>query len=257
MSHVRHIKLPRTRTAAMQLMQQFAASGHVHYLCGTITREKLRRFLAKLALFDIYRDAPGRAYDRKRGKASVHLVVVALDAQTAFWCLLSTPGRRGLADPAASDLGKVRDTRLRGEHLPFLGYELLRQEKRIEGVAGSTWTWRLTRQRYDELEAHAVQVARERDLNALETLVVRQSAMPLFSGVRGQVLKLNALARKLASKFGRGEVALPQLPYMVRLPFYGDPPDTVEGWAGSTPDGAPRASAAHADAEACCSCRRP
>lgn len=42
----------------------------------------------------------------------------------------------------------------------------------------------------------------------LQALVGRQSAMPPFSGARGQVLKLNFLARKLSPKFGSGDAAL-------------------------------------------------
>lgn len=235
MSSPKHIKLPRSRTAAMLLMQQLAVSGHVHHVSGTITRDKLRRYLEKLSVFGIYRDAPGRAYDRKKGTASVHLVVVELDPDTAYWCLLSTAGRGGLADPSAPNFGKVKDSRLRGQHLTFLGYELLHQEKRIEKVAGSTWTWRLTAQRYAELEAAVVQVARERRTGALAELVERQSSMPLFSGVRGQVLKLNALAAKLSVKFKHGELPLPRLPYMTKLPIYEQPPALLHAWLENNP----------------------
>lgn len=219
----------------MLLMQQLAASGHVYYLSGLIPRKKLSSYLRKLCQFGIYRDAPGRAYDRKQGVASVHLVIVEIDADTAFWCLQSTGGKRGLSDPSAPRLGEVKDTRLRGQHLTFLGYELLHQEKRIEKVSGSTWTWRVTPQRFAELEAAVVQCARERSSIALSELVERQSSMPLFSGVRGQVIKLNALAAKLSVKFKHGELQLPQLPYMTKLPIYADPPTTLEGWLENNP----------------------
>lgn len=230
MDSTKTIKLPRSRTAAMQLMQQLTAFGHYLHVSGVIARRKLPRYLAKLSQYPIYRDAPGRAYDRKRGFASVHLVVVALDQETAFWCLLSTKGRRGLEDPDAPKLGTVHDGHLRGQHLQFLHYELLYQEKRIEKVSGSTWTWRVNPRRYLELEAAVVQTARERNKSALATLVVRQSSMPLFSGVRGQVLKLNALAGKLCRKFKHEELELPQLPYMIRRPLYDSPPITLWSW---------------------------
>jgi hypothetical protein len=223
------IKLPRSKTAAMLLMQQLAASGHYYYLSGQMPATKLKRFLPKLEQFGIYRDAPGRAYDRRKRRAAVHLVVVDLDNQEVFWCLLSTAGKGGLADPTAPNLGIVKDSRLRGQHLRFLAYELLEYEKRMPKVKATTWTWRIEPTRYVEFEAAVVQTARERDCAAIIAMIERHSAMPLFSGVRGQVLKLNQLAGKLASKFGRGEIELPTLPYMLKLPLYDSPPRTLVG----------------------------
>ncbi|MCG9115911.1 hypothetical protein LH428_08620 [Laribacter hongkongensis] len=224
------IKLPRSKTAAMLLMQQLAAAGHYYYLSGQMPAAKLGRFLPKLEQFSIYRDAPGRAYDRRRRRASVHLVLVALYDAQVFWCLLSTAGKGGLADPAAPSLGTVKDSRLRGQHLRFLAYELLEYEKRMPKVKTTTWTWRIEPTRYAEFEAAVVQTVRERDSSAIIAMIERHSAMPLFSGVRGQVLKLNQLAGKLASKFGRGEIELPRLPYMVKLPLYESPPLTLAGF---------------------------
>lgn len=226
------IKLPRSKTAAMLLMQQLTAAGHYYYLSGQMPVAKLGRFLPKLEQFGIYRDAPGRAYDRRRRRASVHLVVVELDNAEVFWCLLSTAGRGGLADPAAPNLGAVKDGRLRGQHLRFLSYELLQYEKRLPKVKATTWTWRIEPTRYAEFEAAAVQTARERDCTAISAMIERHSAMPLFSGVRGQVLKLNQLAAKLSSKFGHGDIELPTLPYMVKLSIYDSPPRKLEELVG-------------------------
>ncbi|MCG9031182.1 hypothetical protein [Laribacter hongkongensis] len=222
------IKLPRSKTAAMLLMQQLAASGHYYYLSGQIPKTKLGRFLPKLEQFGIYRDAPGRAYDRRRRWTSVHLIVVELDDTQVFWYLLSTAGKGGLADPAVPSLGTVKDTRLRGQHLRFLAYELLEHEKRMPKVKTTTWTWRIEPTRYAELQAAAVQTVRERDRPAIIAMIERNSAMTLFSGVRGQVFKLNHLAGKLANKFGRGEIELPALPYIVKQPIYNAPPRTLE-----------------------------
>ena len=222
------IKLPRSKTAAMLLMQQLTAAGHYYHLSGRMPASKLGRFLPKLEQFAIHRDAPGRAYDRRKRSASVHLVVVELDDVEVFWCLLSTAGKGGLADTTAPNLGAVKDSRRRGQHLRFLSYELLEYEKRMPKIRATTWTWRIEPTRYAELEAAVVQTTRERDIAAIVTMVERHSAMPLFSGVRGQILKLNQLAAKLASKFGRGLIELPTLPYMVKLPIYDTPARTLE-----------------------------
>ena len=191
------IKLPRSKTAAMLLMQQYATSGHYYYLSGQIDISKLERFLHKLERFGIYRDAAGRAYDRHKRRASVHLVVVELDDHEVFWCLLSTAGKGGLADPTVPSLGAAKDSRLRGQHLRFLAYELLECEKRMPKVKATTWTWRIEPTRYAEFQAFVVQTVRERDKTAISEMIERHSSMPLFSGVRGQVLKLNALSAKL------------------------------------------------------------
>lgn len=233
------LQIPRSRTAGMQLLQLLPASGHIYWIAGVITREKFARFAPKIvASFPILRDAPGRAYDRKQHRASVHLVVIPLGADTAYWALVSTNGKSGLADPHAPNLGVVRDMRLKGQHLTFLHYELLYQEKRLPGVAGSTWTWRITPARYRELEAQIVQVVRERGSGAVTDLITINSAMPMFSGVRGQVMKLNAEARKLARK--RSDLVLPptQLPYLRRQRIYDDVPLTLQEWLTTAPGGA-------------------
>lgn len=212
----------------MLLMQQLTTAGHYYHLSGLIPVNKLGRFLPKLEQFSIYRDAPGRAYDRRKRSASVHLVVVELNDDEVFWCLLSTAGKGGLADPAAPNLGAVKDSRRRGQHLRFLSYELLEYEKRMPKVRATTWTWRIVLTRYAELETAVVQTVRERDITAIATMVERHSAMPLFSGIRGQVLKLNQLTAKLASKFGQGLIELPTLPYMVKLRIYDTPARKLE-----------------------------
>lgn len=215
------LKIPRNRTAAMQLMQQLVGSGHHRYVSGHVAPSKLPRFVEKLAAsFPIHRDAPGRAYDRRQRRASVHLVVCPLDDLEVFWCLLSTKGAGGLGDPDSPDIGPRRDTRLRGQHLRFAHYELLHYEKVLPKIRATTWTWRIEPKRYAEYEAAVVQTARERDLAALVSMAQRHASMPMFSGIRGQVLKLNQLLAKLAAKFNKGTLVPPQLPSLRKLPIY-------------------------------------
>ncbi|HET8598127.1 MAG TPA: hypothetical protein VFM22_10230 [Castellaniella sp.] len=215
----------------MQLLQHFAACGHVYWVAGTISRQKLASFVPKItASFAILRDAAGRAYDRKRHRASVHLVVIPLNAEMAYWALVSTSGKGGLADPGAPDLGTVRDMRLKGQHLAFLHYELLYQEKRLPKIAGSTWTWRIVPQRYLELEAQIVQTVRERSHKATSELIAINSSMPMFSGIRTQLLKLNAEARKLARKRFCMIIETPRLPYLRRQRIYDDSPLLLDDW---------------------------
>jgi len=229
------LQLPRSRTAGMQLLQHFATCGHVYWVAGTISRQKLASFAPKIAAnFPILRDAPGRAYDRKRRHASVHFVVIPLDGETAYWALVSTGGKRGLADPQAPDIGLVRDMRLKGQFLDFLHYELLYQEKRLPKVTGSTWTWRISPKRYLELEAQMVQVVRERSFAVVSDLVAINNSMPMFSGIRGQLLKLNAQARKIVRKRDHIGIETPRLPYLRRQRIYDDTSLTLEAWLTSS-----------------------
>lgn len=235
------IRTPRSQTAAMQLLQLYVQSGHHHWTGGTVERSKLARLASKLdAAFRISRDAPGRAYDKRAGKASVHLVVLDSPDDVLPWVLVSTAGRGGLADPTAPNVGQVHDTRARGQHLRWHHYELLHAEKRIKRavtVAGSsqpaqpvratTWTWRIDPQRVREHEALIVARAKHRDLAALQSEALALAQMPLFSGVRAQVLGLYSELRKVAAKFGAECPELPRLPYMVRLPIYADPAATL------------------------------
>jgi hypothetical protein len=222
------IKIPKNQTAAMQLLQLYAQSGHVYWMAGVIERKKLVRFLAKLAVLRIDRDAPGRAYDKSKGLASTHLVVLAADNGMLKWVLVGTPGKDGLLDSTLPNFGPVYDTRCKGQHLRLAHYELLHAEKRIKQVRYTTWTWRIAPQRFKEHEAFIVQLVRRRDIDGLYVELAALAAMPQFSGIRGQVLKLFAETKKLSLKFKLGELAMPTLPYMTRVSIYAEPPKTLD-----------------------------
>ena len=238
MENLLNLRIPRNNTAAMQLIQLYAQSGHVFWTAGEIERQKLRRFLPKLAGFGIDRDAPGRVYDKGKGLASSHLVMLPMPepAQgTLSWVLVSTPGKAGLADSDSQKLGTVYDTRLRGQHLLWKHYELLHAEKKIvvngehgkKTVRDTTWTWRMTAQRYREHEAFIVDRVKHRDAQGVNDELRALAMMPMFSGIRGQTLKLYMEAKKLAGKFGLAIAPVPELPFMVKQPIYSEPPGTL------------------------------
>lgn len=223
-----NIKIPKNLTAAMQLLQLYMQSGHYYWISGVVARPKLHRLVVKLNAFRIARDAPGRAYDKAKGLASTHLVVCELSHGELLWVLVGTAGKGGLIDPEQIDIGTIYDSRLAGQHLRFKHYELLHTEKRIKQVRDTTWTWRIAPQRYKEHEAFIVQLIRQRDRDGLNTELVALAAMPQFSGVRGQVLKLFAETKKLGLKFRLGELAVPTLPYMTRMSIYTEPARTLD-----------------------------
>lgn len=235
------VKVPRNQTAAMQLLQLYVQTGHFYWTTGVVLRSKLRRFIEKLASFRIERDAPGRAYDKTKNIASTHLVLLDSPDDALVWILVSSLGRYGLADDESPKLETVKDTRLAGQHLTFKHYELLHLEKHImrirdiktkqgkmlkdrqETIRQTTWTWRMTGARMREHEAFIVALAKQRDSDSLAAELGALAMMPMFSGVRGQVLKLYAEAKKLTVKFKLDPISLPMLPVMVKLPIYDTP----------------------------------
>lgn len=86
----------------------------------------------------------------------------------------------------------------------------------------------MTPARVREHEAFIVALAKQRDSAGLAAELAALAMMPLFSGVRGQVLKLYAEAKKLAGKFKLNPLpSMPELAYMVRLPVYSEPSATL------------------------------
>ncbi len=240
------IKVPKSQTAAMQLIQLYVQSGHFYWTSGTVERKKLEKLVAKLSVFRIDRDAPGRAYDKSKKLASVHLVVLDSTDDILPWVLMSTPGKKGLNDASSPEVGKVLDTRLAGQHLQWNNYELLHCEKvmsvtrtvttkageklpnRKTTLKTTTWTWRMRKERFLAHESLIVQRAKQHDVPALVNEIAALAMMPLFSGVRGQVLKLHSEARKVAAKFKCQTIPeLPELPFLTKQPIYSDPPVTL------------------------------
>lgn len=236
---------PKNQTAAMQLLQLYAQSGHYYWTADVVLRSKLERFIEKLEVFRINRDAPGRVYDKMKGLASVHLVILDSADGLLPWVLVSSHGRGGLADGNAPLIGQVRDTRLAGQHLVWKHYELLYAEKRMtrfrsvtakegeefferkETIRQTTWSWRILPAQWKAHEAYIVSLVKQHNTTGLMFEMKVLAMMPQFAGVRGQVLKLYAEAKKLARKFKLNVPKIPELPYMVRLPVYTLPPATL------------------------------
>lgn len=239
------IKVPKSLTSALQLIQLYTQSGHFYWTSGVVERSKLAKLIQKFVAFRIDRDVPGRAYDKTKKIASVHFVLLDSPNDLLQWVLVSTPGKGGLNDPEATNVGKVSDTRLANQHLQWGNYELLHIEKNVtitrdiktkkgeilkdrkSTIRSTTWTWRLTRERFLAHEALIVSYAKHKNSRELETEIAALSMMPMFSGVRGQVLKLHGEARKVCLKFKCPVPELPQLPMMVKQPIYSDPATTL------------------------------
>lgn len=222
------IRIPRHLTALMQHMQRLVTAGHYFWTSDWIPAGKLPGFIAKWQPgFQLRADAAARAYRRRTGRASVHLCIhpeyLGNDNEKVAWWMLSTAGKEGLASSARVP-GEVKDCRTLAGRLRCQDYELLEQPKMFRDQRGkvktvTTWTWRLTPARYREWEALLVERAKARDRSGVEQLFGCLQAMPMFAGVRAQVIRLAREANRMLRKVKAEQVELPELPVMrmVRL----------------------------------------
>jgi hypothetical protein len=225
------IQIPRNLTALMQHILRLVTTGHVYWTTDRIPIKKLPGFIAKWdSGFRLRADAPTRAYRKRTGKASVHLVIHpeyqdAAQSESRWW-MLSTAGKLGLnADNPLP--GVVRDCRTIEGRIRIQDYELLEQPKTFRDKTGkaktvTTWTWRLSPIRYREWEALIVVRAKVNDRKSLEHLFECLGAMPMFAGVRSQVHRLHIEANRMLGKVGAESMAMSPLPTMRMLKLWQD-----------------------------------
>lgn len=222
------IRIPRHLTALMQHMQRLVASGHYFWTADRIPVGKLAGFIAKWQPdFHLRADSAARAYRRRVGRASVHLCVhpdlLDVKREMMDWWMLSTGGKDGL-QASARVPGAVQDCRTLAGRLRCRDYELLEQPKTFRDPSGklktvTTWTWRLSGERVREWEALLVERARLRDMTEIARIFESLRMMPMFAGVRTQVLRLAMETNKILGKVRGNAYALPELPVirMVKL----------------------------------------
>ncbi len=223
------IRIPRNLTALLQHIQRSVSKGHYYWCQGTIPPNKLSGFLQKWATLGLRADAPARAYRKAKGRASVHFCLspdyMKFGEEPLNWWILSTTGRDGLLSERPP--APVKDARRASERLVIGDYQLARLAKEWRGADGklkreTTWTWRLTNQRFQEWEILLVIQAKQRDKDALLRSFNALASMPQFSGVRNQSLKLMRTANHYLEKFGSTPLPIPMLPKMRMIKLWND-----------------------------------
>lgn len=222
----RPIRVPRHVTALMQHMQRLVTAGHFFWAADRIPVGKLAGFIDKWEpTFRLRADAAARAYRRRTGRASVHLCLhpdaVSGAQPEAGWWMLSTAGKEGLT-AAVRVPGEVRDCRTLEGRLRCGDYELLEQPKTFRDKGGllktvTTWTWRITPSRYREWEALLVERAKLRDMEGVRGAFDCLRAMPMFAGIRTQVMRLAVETNKVLGKVGGLAYVLPPLAIICML----------------------------------------
>lgn len=225
------IRIPKNRSALMQALLRHVTAGHYFWTADRIPRDKLTGFVGKWnPVFRLRAEVSARAYRKRTGRASVQLCIsfelLNADCNEVEWWMLSTPGKDGLTNSPRLP-GKVQDARTLEGRLWYGHYELLEQPKTFIDNAGksktiTTWTWRLTPMRYREREARLVECAKVRDRKSLMAAIDCLQTLPMFAGIRSQVLRLVMEANKMLRKVGQSDVEIDSLPFMTMISLYAD-----------------------------------
>lgn len=227
------LRAPRNRTAELQLIQRLVGQGYTLWTADQIPLGKLPGFLDKWARYRLQADSAARAYRKQTKRANSYLVLAhqfnALDplqdaATPIDWLILSTPGKDGLGDGLPSP-GKIRTADHREQHVHWMGYELLRQPKSFKDGEGRlrhevTWTWRIPGIRYREYEALLISLAKARDYAALDRTFDVLKNLPMFAGIRQQVLRLHTETNRMLKKMGGSMLPPLDLPFMTMQPIW-------------------------------------
>jgi len=228
----KRIRAPRNMTTHLQLLQRLAGAGHVYWCGDEIVPSKLHSLIHKHDTLALRADAPARAYRKQTGRASVHLVlspdVLKPETERVHWLMLSTDGSDGLATVERPP-APVRDLRTVDGRLTLYDgrVELVHVEKTVRNGRKktkklTTWTWRFTATRYRELEALLVGYAKQRDSGRAQRKLLALAKMPLFAGIRTQLLELHAETNRMLGKVGLAPLPPLDLPTLRILPCWSD-----------------------------------
>ena len=188
------LKIPRNRTATMQLTLTLVARGHAYFTKGQVDSGKRERFIAKMhERYQVLATPQKRALLRKKGQASVHLILYPADAkQSAFdWWLLATSGEGEIFDQET-----MRDARNKSSRLTWGPYELLERQRTGQQGGGRAWTWRRTREDMEAWRALLLQEARHPNPTSIQGALTALSRSPGFAGIREQTRALYHLVQE-------------------------------------------------------------
>lgn len=210
------LKVPRNKTALMQLLQLLVVRHHYWWCGGVIRTSKLAAFVAKMAArYPITRTQRGRSYDRTRGRAGVHFIAFPIQGYQVAWWLLSDEGKGGLHDPNSPDAHVAKSAMASDGHICFTDYVLhFAHKKDARKVPDtrtgreklvlkdrSTWTWKLADTAFNETKASIENAAGNLEYGdeggngrrpwGVLGILACQRSRPLFSGVRTQVIALH------------------------------------------------------------------
>ncbi len=209
------------KTVWMQRISDAVRAGSSLYIQGST---KLGKVAFRTQNFDerfgINRTKKDDYLWRKSGKKIVKWIGYFDGKEHVHWVLLLAPGKENDESLATERWRSVADERIR-----HAGYELMRVTK--PGTQRPAWTWRYTREQYQNLRDEMISLIRLRHDKLLEQWIFSTARSPGFSGVREQVKRLWKLLRAEWKRARSKTEKMPAIPanigYVRRLPDVGAP----------------------------------
>lgn len=202
------------RTDAMRQIILLLSRGNHRYVSGRESLKNAPLLVAKHTAYGAFYSDQKRWRNRKKGIAGVH-VIYLLDEENErfFWWLLVGEG-----DGLVVDNEKLSDANKRKDRISFAGYECVKvpkkkpkvePEKRRKSTSQTRWTWQISKEKYEEIEAEIITAIRKKDFSAMRQWDYSLRRMPSFSGVRKQAYKLAGRAKGEWQRSARGPYPLP------------------------------------------------
>lgn len=215
------IKIPTSKAAAMSYLQLLVSTGYRYWTRGEMPISKAEAFATKInSLYDVESTQSQRETLKKKGKAASKLVIYQHDkdkTKVMFW-LLATPGKGLIHErEKLSDALKVP--------LTWRDQYNLTQIQRDRKQGGKiTWTWQMQKEYFKDQLAMSKGAADSGE-QALKDYFSRIGHMPMFSGIRDQVMDINDYGRKTWHKKRKSsypQVLPVKLPTMPRIEVFKD-----------------------------------
>lgn len=229
------MRIPTSKPAAMSHLLMLVSTGYRYYTRGEMHYSKAAGFAAKIAnLYPVNATADMRSHAKRTGRYSAFLIMYPHEKdplKIMFWLLATKGGApKGYVDIHARE--KLSDV----FQMPLSWrdqYECVHLEK--EGRAGSRWTWRMKKDYFARLDSSAKEAA-DAGRDALKQFFGMLSHMPMFAGIRAQVVALDKCARATWKKQRKtaypdplrpesakeGSDAASWLPVMPKISVWGD-----------------------------------
>lgn len=215
-----------SRTVWMQRCSDMASKNHVLYLRGSCPPEKIISLWDKFNRFyDLELTRLERSRLRKKGFASARMFLLArkefgYGKQDIEWVLMRS---EGLLNAAAAD---ARERWLSAvgnqQRIQMDGFELVRLTR--PSNQSPSWTWRFSRDLYEELRNSIVDDIRHHRMDRLSGTVERIWRAPGFAGIRAQGKGLMKLIKDEQNRSQKPSsfIELPQrFGYIRRIPDKG------------------------------------
>ncbi len=184
--------IPASQTSTMFLIVQSVAKGYRFHQFGTIPLAKASALADKFDIkFEWSADRVRRQFLMRKGLASTNLFMYPEGSDTLNWWLLASEGSledsNKFMDCWHPKQPILWDSRYRIEHF----------QRPSEHGGGRRWTWQITPQRIEELQAHVIYLCSHTTrIKELVGFFAALERMPGFHGIRHQVHQLYALGEK-------------------------------------------------------------